>query len=80
MNGVDPRARNTPDNEDQILARAVDEFVQIRAVLTEPRLAVRDGRVSSNVGAQGGEFAGISSGKGRGTFPVKHVSVFVPVW
>lgn len=41
LNDIDPGAGNTPNNENQILSRVVDELVLVRTVLSEPSVGSR---------------------------------------
>lgn len=71
LNGVDPRAGDAPDDENEVLARTVGEFVLVRATLTKPSLTIGGGRVDTHAGhAQGRELGGISVSQGSGTLPV----------
>ena len=71
LDGVDPRACNAPDDEDQVFAAAVGEFVRVGPVGAEPGCAVGDGRVNARgKDAQGGEFGGVRVSESGGSFPV----------
>lgn len=75
LDGIDPRASNTPDDQDQVLAGLVGELALVGTVSTDPGSSV--GGVGVDTGrhdTKRGEFAQVSGSDGHITFPVEEVS------
>lgn len=76
LNGIDPRASNAPDDQDQVLAGLVGELALVGTVCTDPGGSV--GSVGVDTGrhdTERREFAHVSSSDGHITFPIEEVSL-----